>query len=427
MATNSTTKYHFPLFVGTDKPSVLTDWNNTMQELDEILSDQAGEIEATSQIARNFNDQVLALRHSLEELVERVAGDESEIGRLSGAISSLRLLVASADQASKDALLLASSLRNVVGTTPLPDTITNMLQDYDDVKTTAENAGTDASKALQTSYDVRLFSSEGIANQIFLPALTVAKGDYVYGHRVNEETHDDQPVEGGLYRATQTHSGQWNSAHFERVRGKLSDIQASQDKTDEIYTKADMTFVDGSSSLEGYMKELPCYMSVAPDARGFRSLYIQTNDLGDKPAVFVPRTIKVSGNDQTMFDPETNTRRILRAEGNGKTFWLNDPLVEVASIRHVVKPITRSDRVGDIPNYFIKQSGVSTLREVYVHNWDDHTAYELTYEVDGIELYLNRYNNESIAGFDFFLDPGYFSVTSNNTHVFIFGDLYVKE
>ena len=37
-ATNSTVNYHFPIFIGTDIPSWLVDWNNAMTALDDAIA-----------------------------------------------------------------------------------------------------------------------------------------------------------------------------------------------------------------------------------------------------------------------------------------------------------------------------------------------------------------------------------------------------
>ena len=37
-ATNSTVNYHFPIFIGTDIPSWLVDWNNAMTDIDSAIA-----------------------------------------------------------------------------------------------------------------------------------------------------------------------------------------------------------------------------------------------------------------------------------------------------------------------------------------------------------------------------------------------------
>ena len=36
-ATNATTNYNFPLFIGTDKPAWLVDWNSAMSAIDAAI------------------------------------------------------------------------------------------------------------------------------------------------------------------------------------------------------------------------------------------------------------------------------------------------------------------------------------------------------------------------------------------------------
>jgi len=66
-ATNSTSNYNLPLFVATDKPAWLVDWNNTMEELDSLIKSVADTAD-TSEIVADIS----ALQTSLSSLTTTV-------------------------------------------------------------------------------------------------------------------------------------------------------------------------------------------------------------------------------------------------------------------------------------------------------------------------------------------------------------------
>lgn len=216
MATNSTPFCHFPLFASDDKPSVLTDWNNTMNSIDQILAEHSGEIDAVSQIARGFNDQVQAIRREVNDLYPRIEGDETTINQISADLNTLREQILTLGAKVKDHTIAIDDLEIAV------QALQNATADINSIRTTAENAGVNASKALQNTIDMRdNFEVSSMANKLFIPLANITGQEFIVGHRVNEDTHDDQPVEGAIYKAKQPHSGNWNSDHFERVTGYL--------------------------------------------------------------------------------------------------------------------------------------------------------------------------------------------------------------
>ena len=66
-ATNSTSNYNLPLFVATDKPAWLVDWNNTMEELDSLIKSVADSTDTTEIVA-----DISALQTSLSSLTTTV-------------------------------------------------------------------------------------------------------------------------------------------------------------------------------------------------------------------------------------------------------------------------------------------------------------------------------------------------------------------
>ena len=73
-ATNSTPNYGLPLFVATDKPAWLVDWNNTMTEIDTKLKEIADAGDNTALIAavEALQNSLTALTNSFDTLADEV-------------------------------------------------------------------------------------------------------------------------------------------------------------------------------------------------------------------------------------------------------------------------------------------------------------------------------------------------------------------
>ena len=95
-ATNSTTNYGLPLFVATDKPAWLIDWNNTMNEIDKDLKAIADAGDNT-QILEILGDEnsglihdVAALQSSLATATQDIQTNAQAITAIQGAISTIQ-------------------------------------------------------------------------------------------------------------------------------------------------------------------------------------------------------------------------------------------------------------------------------------------------------------------------------------------------
>ena len=92
-ATNSTQNYHLPLFIGTDVPSWLVDWNNAMSALDVAIANaltvaQQGEADVTA-----LEGTVNTLRQTVEGISDIVTEHGTNIGTLETNVEGLTTLV----------------------------------------------------------------------------------------------------------------------------------------------------------------------------------------------------------------------------------------------------------------------------------------------------------------------------------------------
>ena len=67
-ATNSTPNYGLPIFIGTDKPSWLVDWNGAMTELDTVIKEISTSEEANKNLIATANANIAKINNIIEEI-----------------------------------------------------------------------------------------------------------------------------------------------------------------------------------------------------------------------------------------------------------------------------------------------------------------------------------------------------------------------
>lgn len=107
-ATNATTYYELPVFVATDKPAWLTDWNGAMNAIDTAIKEAltAGENAqttantATTSIA-TINDSLTTINTSLSTLTSTVTG-------LVGSVNTINSLIGNGEPTTSDKTLIGA-------------------------------------------------------------------------------------------------------------------------------------------------------------------------------------------------------------------------------------------------------------------------------------------------------------------------------
>lgn len=107
-ATNATTYYELPVFIATDKPAWLTDWNGAMSAIDTAIKEAltAGENAqttantATSNIS-TINDSLTTINTSLTTLTSAVTG-------LTGSVNTINSLIGNGEPTTTDKTLIGA-------------------------------------------------------------------------------------------------------------------------------------------------------------------------------------------------------------------------------------------------------------------------------------------------------------------------------
>lgn len=96
-ATNKTPNYGLPIFIGSDKPSWLTDWNGAMTEIDSLLKEIATngsanstQIEGLKTSLETANNAITALQEGLSTTTENTTKNTTDIGTLNSSMSGVQ-------------------------------------------------------------------------------------------------------------------------------------------------------------------------------------------------------------------------------------------------------------------------------------------------------------------------------------------------
>lgn len=89
-ATNSTTNFHFPLFISSDVPAWMTDWNNAMNSIDSALQTIKGTAESASGTAGTASTKAEQASNAVETIQSSVTALQGTVSSLGTTVDSLQ-------------------------------------------------------------------------------------------------------------------------------------------------------------------------------------------------------------------------------------------------------------------------------------------------------------------------------------------------
>lgn len=87
-ATNSTSNYNLPLFLGTDKPSWLIDWNGAMNDIDEALHNLS-QGQASGVTKQYVDDQISTVQSAIQAVSEEVDNIQTTLSALTTRVETI--------------------------------------------------------------------------------------------------------------------------------------------------------------------------------------------------------------------------------------------------------------------------------------------------------------------------------------------------
>lgn len=142
-ATNKTPNYGLPIFIGSDKPSWLTDWNGSMTEIDSLLkqietvgSANSTQIEGLKTSLETANNAITALQDGLSTTTENTTKNTTDIGTLNNSVRTVQ-----------DDLIAQNALVKTLSTTVsgLSETVERLETDVPNISTSVNELETTVS------------------------------------------------------------------------------------------------------------------------------------------------------------------------------------------------------------------------------------------------------------------------------------------
>ena len=87
-ATNNTSNYDLPIFLGTDKPSWLIDWNGAMNRIDEALHNLS-QGQSAGVTKQYVDDQISTVQSAIQAVSAEVDSIQATITALTSRISTM--------------------------------------------------------------------------------------------------------------------------------------------------------------------------------------------------------------------------------------------------------------------------------------------------------------------------------------------------
>ena len=92
-ATNSTTYYEFPVFVGSDKPAWLVDWNGAMNAIDSAIHEAKAEADANATSITSLQSDVTSLAGTVNTQGSSITSLTQSLTSLQGTVNTITSLI----------------------------------------------------------------------------------------------------------------------------------------------------------------------------------------------------------------------------------------------------------------------------------------------------------------------------------------------
>lgn len=107
-ATNQTAVYGLPIFLGTDVPSWLTDWNGAMGDIDTAIAAAKAAADAAASTAGTAATDIVTINGQITSLQNTVGTHTTQIGTISGNINTINSLIGNGTPTTTDQTLIGA-------------------------------------------------------------------------------------------------------------------------------------------------------------------------------------------------------------------------------------------------------------------------------------------------------------------------------
>ena len=107
-ATNTTTYYEFPVFVGSDKPAWLVDWNGTMSAIDSAIHEAKAEADANATSIATLQSSVTSLSGTVTSQGSSITTLTESLTTLTGTVNTITSLIGNGEPTTTDKTIIGA-------------------------------------------------------------------------------------------------------------------------------------------------------------------------------------------------------------------------------------------------------------------------------------------------------------------------------
>lgn len=107
-ATNTTTYYEFPVFVGSDKPAWLVDWNGAMNSIDSAIHEAKAEADANASSISSIQSDVSSLAGSVSSQGSSITTLTQSLTSLQGTVNTITSLIGNGEPTTTDKTIIGA-------------------------------------------------------------------------------------------------------------------------------------------------------------------------------------------------------------------------------------------------------------------------------------------------------------------------------
>ena len=107
-ATNATTNYNFPLFIGTDKPAWLVDWNSAMSAIDAAIKGVDTDVQGAIVDISGLSSTVAAHTSSISTISGQITVITTNLNTATGNINTINSLIGNGTPTTTDHTLIGA-------------------------------------------------------------------------------------------------------------------------------------------------------------------------------------------------------------------------------------------------------------------------------------------------------------------------------
>lgn len=107
-ATNSTPNYELPVFLATDKPAWLTDWNGAMQAIDTAIHDAQSTADGAQTTAGTAVADIATINASLSTITSNITSLTTTVNGNTGSINTINSLIGNGQPTTEDKTIIGA-------------------------------------------------------------------------------------------------------------------------------------------------------------------------------------------------------------------------------------------------------------------------------------------------------------------------------